>query len=44
MLKDKIIFKNGLPVKKIEPFLLDGKIPKDLRISLDKKTGKLVIQ
>lgn len=44
MLKDKIIFKKGLPVKKIEPFLLEGKIPKDLRICLDKKTGKIVIQ
>ena len=44
MLKDNVTFKNGLPVKKIEPFLVDGKVPKDLRISLDKKTGKLVIQ
>jgi hypothetical protein len=44
ILKDKIIFKHGLPVKKMEPFIMEGKIPKDLRISLDKETGKLVIQ
>jgi hypothetical protein len=44
VLRDKITFKNGLLVKKIEPFLLDGKVPKDLRISLEKKTGKLVIR
>jgi hypothetical protein len=44
ILKDMVTFKNGLPVKKIEPFLVDGKVPKDLRISLDRKTGKLVIQ
>jgi hypothetical protein len=43
-LKDKIIFKNGLPVRKMKPLVSEGKIPKDLRISLDKKTGKLVIQ
>jgi hypothetical protein len=44
ILKDKVSFKKGLPLKKLEPFIKEGKIPKDLRISLDKESGKLIIQ
>jgi hypothetical protein len=43
LLKGKIAFQNGLPVKKMKPFLVDGKVPKDLKVSLDKKSGVLVI-
>jgi hypothetical protein len=44
LLKDKVTFPKGLPVKKLEPFLLNGEIPKDLRISLDPETGRLVVR
>jgi hypothetical protein len=44
VLKGKVSFKDGLPVRKLKPFLVDGQIPKELRISLDQKTGMLVIR
>lgn len=44
LLKDKVTFPKGLPVKKLETFLKNGEIPKDLRISLDPQTGRLVVQ
>lgn len=44
LLKDKVTFPKGLPVKKLESFLRNGEIPKDLRISLDPETGRLVVR
>jgi hypothetical protein len=44
LLKDKVMFPKGLPVKKLEPFLRNGEIPKELRVSLDPETGRLVVR
>lgn len=44
LLKDKVTFPKGLPVKKLESFLRNGEIPKELRISLDPETGRLVVR
>jgi hypothetical protein len=44
MLKEKVIFLKGLPVKKLEAFLRHGEIPKDLRISLDPETARLIVR